>query len=317
MKQYEFITTCNCTRDCAFCYVQKSQFMASLDDAKAFISEISRREDADGIFDVVFFGGEPLMNIGPIAMIAQAMHDKFKNCKMHIITNCDLLNSVDVSQFKDLMTWHLSAYDIFNDSQKYAAFAKMFKDVVLSYTFTEDDLHLVGDFQHICCQLGIAFKTSFSHSASSWRSISAKDLAQKVFGIVHDELRMSCEAGQLTFLVKYPLQRMLGNMLCEDQSAHLCCDASKLTFLNGHFVGHCIRCAYQSAPHLELKACMNCEYCNVCSSSCVFELENGEVNDKLCALQRAQYDAICQFAKDNVNNSKWRKVVHYTIDECK
>jgi len=89
---YEFIATTKCNRNCSFCWVEKSSYVASKDDAFKFVDEVKKLEcGGQRKFKISLFGGEPLLNLEAIGIIIKAFEDD-NRCQINISTNGDLIS---------------------------------------------------------------------------------------------------------------------------------------------------------------------------------------------------------------------------------
>lgn len=331
---YELILTDRCTRCCKFCQIQQTGYDESIQNIEKFIDLV---KNATGDFKVQLFGGEPLLNLEGIRAVVEQLSRDPRCQAIMLATNGDLIPEACGEKWVKQVDWHISAYDIFNDPAKYQKMRDMLgKDVSIQYTFTEDDINLVPRLQSIARSFAIPmkYKIAFSHSRSSWTRINVVELRDLVFNAATSELELLLDEfpRPLGALMVKPLKRVVECCLLQKDfkaKKRLCCldqddqdQHSKKVFYRGEFVGPCIlardvpadkRCLHSVDPK-----CKVCDYDIICTRSCFCELggrgEEQIVDDKLCAIQKAQFDAVCQFAVQHQYSRVWREILRKAID---
>ena len=131
---YEFIATNRCNRQCDFCWVEKGSYIASKDDASKFIKEVKQFESYSNRqkFKISIFGGEPLLNLEAIEMIASAFSDD-RRCQINISTNGDfILQNISRIQMMPNINWHVTAYDYKTEKAKYLDIAHALQNLTFS-----------------------------------------------------------------------------------------------------------------------------------------------------------------------------------------
>lgn len=327
---YELVLTDQCTRSCSFCWVQQTSHVESKDNVLKFIDEVKKSNQQE--FVISLFGGEPLLNIEGIKLVVEQFANDPRCKSLEIATNGDLIPKIINQDWVKVLKWHISAYDIFEDATKYQQIATQLglDRTTIQYTFTENDIHLVHQFQKLAreCVHASQYRIVFSHSKMSWNSISQEKLHQLVFGVAMNELELVLNdfpKVQSCTMLK-PLKNIIGKCLLDNnqqREKRFCClDTSKRVFYNGNFIGPCLlakdiqadhRCIYSIDPK-----CIHCDYDRVCSRSCFCELLDSQiVDDKLCIIEKAQFDAVSEFASKHQYSRIWREIIRRieAIDE--
>lgn len=325
---YELVLTEQCTRKCKFCWVQQSNCIESLDNIQRFVAQVKNSPDSE--FKISLFGGEPLLNLSGIRLVVDSFSRDPRCSSIILTTNADLIQTVlDESWIKDV-EWQVSAYDIFSDKERYQSILrKLPPTAMIQYTFTEDDINLVKDFQQIAKKhfSQTRYRTVFSHSRSSWKHIDSSQLYQMVFDAIASELSLTLDEFPKIRCcsISKPLRAVVGKCLLGgyhfSSSKRPCCldygeddTCQKQVFYHGRFIGPCLstrdiapdkRCIVSIDPK-----CKSCCYDSICTRSCFSELLDGQtVDEKLCAVERGQLDAVCQFARDHQYSRVWREIV--------
>ena len=306
---YEIYLTTKCTRQCAFCYVQKTSFVESRENVEKFIQYIKCHENNTSQFNVNLFGGEPLIAFDLIQIVVDGL-STFKNAKINLITNCDLLSSIAQDSIRN-MSIYATAYDIFTDPEKYSNYVKMFNIKQLQYTFTQDDIDKCGQFAQICNEMCVDYKIRFSHDKMSWSRFSSDKLQQIVYGIAYDEIDRIAKYGTSMRgnMALEPLTQLILAAFGKKTSHKSCLDSQRMSFFNGKFYGKCIRFLEKQPDNSIPIKCKSCEYFLACNHFCHAELENGQVNEKLCAIKFGVFSGI----SESVYNKKYNNNIYLLL----
>lgn len=270
-----------------------------------------------------------MLNQNGIRQVVEAFQENQQVTSIDICTNADLFEEFERNcpDLVQKLSWGISAYDFFESESKRARYFKLAKKLkaALMYTFTSSDIVQATDFSETCWKNGTRFKIAFSHSASSWNAISADEIYKLVFSIVYSELDKTVERYPqfMSIAVMKPLRMVVGHMLKGPQTnCRWCLDCNeKMTFYKGEFVGSCMQ---ESVEKLSCKtssmppppSCGDCNYIPICTKSCMFEHDSSRnVPASLCAIERAQLDAFCQFAEAKKHDLKWRLVLRRIIEK--
>lgn len=327
---YEIVLADACTRKCQFCWVPQTGYIASHADIQHFIEQVLVREDNhQQKFRISLFGGEPLLNQNGVRQVVSAFQEDHRVSSIDICTNADLFEEFEQScpDLVQKLIWGISAYDFFESESKRVRYFRIAKklNAALMYTFTSSDISQASNFSETCWKNDTRFKIAFSHSASSWDALRADEIYKLVFDIVYCELAKTIERYPqfMSIAVMKPLRMVVGHMLKGSQSAcRWCLDCNeKMAFYKGEFVGSCMQesikklsCKTSSMP--SPLSCRDCDYISICTKSCMFEHDAyGNVPASLCAIERAQLDAFCQFAEAKKYDLKWRLVLRQIIEK--
>ena len=114
--QYEFYLTDDCNRSCKFCKIPKKKFYATQNQAEEFYKIVQKEQEGKlDKYDLLFFGGEPLLNITVLKHLVNLFKDD-NRCIMHLTTNADFLDEfLDTKELTRIDKVILSAYDIFKE----------------------------------------------------------------------------------------------------------------------------------------------------------------------------------------------------------
>ncbi len=326
---YEFIATNQCNRRCSFCWVKKGSYVASKNDALKFIEEVKKLETRPmpRKFKISIFGGEPLLNLEVVEAIVNA----FKNdqqCQINISTNGDLIfQQLPRIQALARIKWHVTAYDFKTDTRKYLSIAQALSDLVFSYTFTESDIDDARAFKEFARDHAhVQYKIAFSHCPSSWKSIDAENLRSKVLDIMTSELEDivddSYSVPIQSILADHYLSLIVGAVARlhygQDLVPTTCLTGyQKMSFFDGRFCGKCLRVPQsreEELAKLRFECCGGCDYEKACTKSCIAEVKDGGVVDeKLCTIEKACFDAVAMFTERHQCNRVWRDKIlkHY------
>ena len=324
MDVYELFLTRKCTRQCDFCYVQQSDFIESLDNIEKFISEVEKAETQYSYFHINFFGGEPLLNFEGIEKVVNKFKD-YQNCQLNLITNGDLISKLSNYGYIGKLNVQISAYDIFRDQKKYEDMLNALresKSVMLSYTFTENDIDKIYLFQSICKTLQVKSKIAFSHSPKSWDNMSADSLHQALYQFYKKEINDYINQNN-PLIIPSTIERYLKRSasLIFDRKIHQCncLTYPKQVFYNGKFIGPCIRFndnACKLDCQKEFNRCNECQYKIACSKMCMAEcMRENDVPEKLCMIEKAPFDTIFEYINDNIKSDNVRIMLKYLLED--
>ena len=325
---YEIVLTTSCTRNCDFCWVQKSQFFESSANIQRFIHLV--KDAKQERFKISIFGGEPLLNLDGIKQIVSGFKD-YEQCEDIVITtNADNFKTILNEKWIHEVSWHISAYDFMSDPGKYKNLAKVLGPSLkqIQYTFSENDIDQVKDFQTYSRSIDsqLKYKIAFSHSRSSWTRIGESDVYSKVFNAMISEFNLALDDFPKfrTISTANILKSILGGTGIVDgyQKKCSCLDQmsnKKAVFYQGKFIDVPCLLLEQRRHAVDLaknnsydSKCMNCEYFKICSQSCLGELEeDGKVDSKLCQIEKAKFDAACDFIADH----KYSRILKELIKE--
>lgn len=321
---YELALTNACTRHCDFCQIRQSSYVESRENVFKFIQMV-KAKSGDQKFSISLFGGEPLVNTSAIELVVNMFKDLEQCSEISISTNGDLFESIASEPWVKHLRWCITAYDILKSHAKYQKMANTLEglDVQFQYTFSDSDLEQSSEVVENLRSLGTKYKLAFSHSAKSWKTVNTVDLYSRVHGMTAGELEQCLDdfPSFRSLMIVNPLKKILAGVdMVEDHGlgCHCCIDTRigcKEVFYHGKFVGPCLafhmagRDAREADKPLS-KSCEECEYSSVCLRSCALELgESGKVDEKLCAIERAQLDAVCEFAMKHKYSRIWREIV--------
>lgn len=315
--EYEIYLTTKCTRNCAFCYVDKHEFVETLDNARKFVNYIKQHERFNSNFTVNLFGGEPTLAIELIIFIFDELKH-YKNAHINLITNGDILESLQRYAQLQSLNIFLTPYDIFSNTQKYANLIKHFPIRQIQYTFTEDDIDMHENFSSIAYDINIPYKIRFSTDPQSWKAINKFDLHEKIFNVMRFELDLLANRRlpAISLLPLPMLSRLLIATFNYNAKHHSCLDIQKMSFYNGEFYGKCIRFQDKNVDENYIpQKCKSCEYFLACDHSCHAELVDGQVNEKLCIIKKAQFDAIIKYVYNKKYNNNISQILKYLLKE--
>lgn len=316
--QYEFYLTDDCNRSCKFCKIPKKKFYATQNQAEEFYKIVQKEQEGNlDKYDLLFFGGEPLLNVTVLKHLVNLFKDD-NRCIMHLTTNADFLDEfLDTKELARIDKVILSAYDIFKDHSKYIKFAKKIKDCMLTYTFIEDDINRVDDYTDLCYNTDVKFRAVTSHSTSSWNKIDENELVEHIFSMYMYQLEKCLDYFKCTgkFLIQEDarqlMKRLVQSMYYSSKLSDLwCTSCSKKSFYNGKFIGKCLMLGSQSCTEESLpQKCRDCKYRKACTRSCRLELKDGEVDKKLCCIEHTKFDAVCKFLSLHKNDIVLQKMI--------
>ena len=323
---YEIVLTTSCTRQCDFCWVQKSQFFESSTNIQKFIQSIKDSETEK--FKISIFGGEPLLNPKGIKQIV----DGFKDCKLcenvFITTNADCFEMVSDQKWIHEVSWIISSYDFISCPEKYKNLARILGPSLkqIQYTFSENDINQTRCFQEYARSIDdqLKYKIAFSHSKNSWTRSDASYVYAKVFDAIISEFNLAIDdfpkfrAISIVNLLKSILggsgivsgyQRKCS---CLDQDSN-----QKMVFYDGKFIDFpCLLLNQRpyvvdvAKKNLYSNHCLDCEYFKICNQSCLGEIGNdGKVDFKLCQIEKAKFDATCFFIRSHKYNRILRELI--------
>jgi sulfatase maturation enzyme AslB (radical SAM superfamily) len=297
---YEIFLTEKCNRKCEFCYINQTKYIETEKNIEKFISFVKNNSKSQTLYKIYMFGGEPFINYSGIEKI----YDNFsheKNCEIHIITNGDLIEDYMIKKLSNVHL-HISTYDIFNSEshKKYLRIYNNFKYCVCLYTLTEKDITKYKDLKNIYNSLGMKHNIHFSHDPDSWKNISNDELYNEIFEIMMYELKIyadnfSNDNPEANNFIHNHIANYIQMLFDKKMKKVYCTSYDKMTFNRGEFIGPCIRLKNKKIGYFGQK-CKKCHYFTCCTSGCNAEL-NPEVDDKLCIIEKSQFDAIEFFLK--------------------
>ena len=326
---YEIFLADSCNRSCEFCWVDKCERLASEEEVASFISAIKSKHIQEQLDTISLFGGEPLLNIDAITSILRAFADK-PDIKIELHTNGDFASDVfENEELKTLfnkMHWIVTAYDFVDNPKKYKLISSQVSDIAFAYTFTSKTIYLLNDFKTFAKACNVPYKIAFSHDPNSWVDFPTS----KIQKIIENEVKTGLDE-----FINGDYEKPLNNIwldhylklvfagLCEissneDHSQRTCLDPDKVCFKNGKFLdSKCSRLDSKTFLLLNLDRCKSCDYNRICTKTCIAEVLNeGKINEKLCMFEKACFDAISQYAVENVDNLRWkRRVVEVYLNE--
>ena len=320
MMNYQIYLTEKCTRKCQFCNLIQREYIESHNNINKFISLIKSFHGQFDNFSIDLFGGEPLLNIEAIKLIASAFIDWC--CKLKLITNADLLCNYINEPFIHRLDVVISAYDIFNDIDKYKNFQSIVKSNTLSfqYTFTQDDFQKIIDFKNICEKI---LKTNYniiiSHDPKSWNKINIDDLYEKMY-LMYNQIFFDFY-NKKTFILPIPIERHFKRyiqlLFDPDVKSFYCFQDKKKIFYHGNFIKNaCLRLDITSYDKIDIpKRCINCKYEKICPKSCVAEYVNGDIPESLCIYNKVVFDVIHNNLKELKNDRFISQLLRIYVDE--
>ena len=315
---YEIILTAKCSRTCNFCYIRQSGYIESEDNVRKFVNEVKNSQfGKNEIYDISMFGGEPFLNVNGIEIISKSFSEDWRS-NLHIVSNGDLIDDKIGENIRKCFL-HLSTYDIFDVQKRsrYLSICRMFRKSVCLYTMTEDDLPRYDEIKELYRDMGVDFHIHLSHDPCSWKSTSTGKLYDAIYKIASSELseylgRFSNENPAANDFVEQHVKRYI-NWMNWDSDEILCTDSrTKKTFYMGEFIGPCIRLR-GIEPRYSGSMCRKCEYFKMCQKGCFAEI-NDDVDEKLCTLEKARFDAVKDFLKSNENDKNVMGIVQFYKD---
>lgn len=287
---FELILTDSCNRNCNFCQIKKNNYFISEKEIIKFCDYVN---NYNGKRIVNLFGGEPLLNKDGI----RTCLNKLKlSTKINLYTNGDNLKKEDI--YLNRTNIQVTAYDIFDNSEKYSEMCKNFKNISFTFTFDQDTIFLTEDFKEICKhELNNKFKIALSHSNNSWDKIENDNLYNLIREITHNEIIYGINNKKLSKFIEPKVKRIYELKNNPNVKRVNCLSEGKMTFYKGEFLKvPCILYSNSdSCPNHYHHKCKKCIYDKICTKSCSFETINGEVPEKLCIIEKAQFDEIDSF----------------------
>lgn len=291
---YELILTDNCNRRCNFCQIEKGDYVASIDDVFSFCNYVNSDKQKDK--QVNLFGGEPLLNIKGIQICLKLLNE---NVKINLYTNGDFIEDIESISNIDRLNIQVTAYDIFKDCEKYEKMLTIFPDIKFTFTFDDSNINKVDKFKIICEErLNDNYKFALSHSNSSWNTLSNEYLMKKVKEITQNEIKTSICKHKISNFIETKVKRIIE---FKSKSGNIdrinCISGSKKTFYKGKFLD--IPCLmYTNKTNCKIlnsNKCNLCKYTKLCTKSCNYELINNEVPEKLCVIEKTQFDVLTEY----------------------
>jgi hypothetical protein len=141
------------------------------------------------------------------------------------------------------------------------------------------------------------FKFALSHSSESWCNIENVVLCEKIGKIVKNEIKDSIYNHKLSKFIEPKVKRLVELKNNKDIKEFTCLDGDKKTFYRGNFLE--IPCILYSDKNIlnknNYKKCLSCDYKKICTKSCYYECINGEVPEKLCLIEKIQFDILMSY----------------------
>lgn len=317
---YEIILTKSCTRHCAFCTIEQSNYIETIENIKKYYNWILNIQEKRGNqnYDISLFGGEPLLNINGIKKCIELFYKE--NCEITLYTNGDLLDKVYNKKFLQRINIQISVYDIFKNTQKYIDIINKLKckSIQFAYTFSNIDINKIYDFVQICESIGINYKISISHTAASWINMSEKDVYNKIFDFyLWYGRRFYTKAFSLTLPkpIKKEFTQATDFLYNSTSNIKTCISKNKYVFSNGLMHGSCEKIFNINLKDEIPAGCDNCLYKHICTKSCLAELVCSTVPKKLCLIEKAKIEAMLYLINEKSLEFNMRRLVQYNIDK--
>lgn len=311
MQTYEIFLTSQCTRECKFCDICKDGYKSSDDDVSSFIQYVKEREEKLSNFHISFFGGEPFMQVDAIYKIVDAFKD-YPNCYFFATTNGDFLDRVDTQQLSPRFVLSISAYDIFDNVEKYKRLAAKFSCLQPTFLFTFDQstINRLDDFVSICQMNSLSYKVVFSHSLKSWNSMPIDELEDRLHKFYSNEINQfysSKEFAPSQSIAKY-FNRFAQCILDESTEEFFCTTDSKEVLYRGKNIGSCIRLKDTKDFQYPTR-CKTCKYAQCCSKGCIAEYHDSSIDEKLCAISKVAFEVIEDFINSHQTETRLKKIL--------
>jgi hypothetical protein len=175
---------------------------------------------------------------------------------------------------------------------------KNIPNLLFSYTFDQTNINLIEEYKKICREkLNNNFKFALSHSNDSWCNIKNDKLYEKISEIVKNEIKDSIYYHKLSKFIEPKVKRIIELINNKNIKEYTCLDGEKKTFYKGKFLETpCILYA-DNKKNIKNKYenCLLCAYKKICTKSCYYECIDGEVPEKLCLIERAQFDCLMEY----------------------
>jgi sulfatase maturation enzyme AslB (radical SAM superfamily) len=286
---YELILTENCNRNCSFCDIRKTDYVETVENIRNFYQTFDRGQR----YTLVFFGGEPLLNIEGINEMMHLVEND--DCDIRLITNGDFIDRFSLIYDSDRIKVQVSAYDIFKDHKKYSDMHKTLGERMnLSYVFTEDDIGKVREYKGICESIGVDYIYSLSHSERSWRNMDSETLRRKITDLACHEIM----SRKHVVLDRY-IKRFLELRQNGDVQERCCIDSGKMILHRGRIIRGCMLFGGMDIEKQTsgIGKCSDCYYRTICFKSCFYERISGNVPEKLCMIERTLIDRAYEFCR--------------------
>lgn len=289
---FELILTDSCNRNCDFCQIKKQTHCANIHEMEYFCNEVN---DYKQKCSVNFFGGEPLLNI---PMMEYCINNLNNDIKLNLYTNGDKIEQIYNKEYLKKLNIQVTVYDIFENYEKYQKMCENIPNLLFSYTFDQTNIHLIEEYKQICREkLNGNFKFVLSHSSDSWCNIENDKLCEKISEIVKNEIKDSIYNHKLSKFIESKVKRLIELKNNKDIKEFTCLDGDKKTFYRGKFLE--IPCILYSDKNILIKnnykKCLSCDYKKICTKSCYYECINGEVPEKLCLIEKSQFDVLIDY----------------------
>ena len=286
---YELILTENCNRNCSFCDIKKTDYVETAENIWNFYRTFDRSQK----YTLVFFGGEPLLNIDGINEMMRLVEDD--DCDIRLITNGDFIDRFSRIYDKDRIKVQVSAYDIFKDYKKYFDIHGMLGEGMnLSYVFTENDIGRIREYKEISEAIGSDYTYSLSHSERSWEKIDAEMLRRRIADLAYHEIT----SRKHIVLDRY-VKRFLELRRNGDIQERCCIDSGKMILHRGRIIRGCALLDGMDIGKqtLGIGKCSDCYYRKICFKSCFYERVNGNIPEKLCLIEKTLVDCAYSFCR--------------------
>ena len=291
---YELILTDKCNRKCKFCQISKGNHNASKKDIISFCNFVNHNNQNS---KVNLFGGEPLLNIKGIDLCFQYLNPSLS---VTLYTNGDELLKLINKPYINSLNIQVTTYDIFEDVEKYRKLCNSFNNIIFTFTFDETNIDKIEEYKNICRNdLNNNYKFALSHSNDSWINIDNITLYNKIYEITKQEIYDSIYSHKLSRFIEPKIKRLYELKHNPNIKPYTCLSEGKMTFYDGRFLNvPCILYKNDcSNPKNKYEKCINCKFNLICNKSCSFECVDGEVPEKLCIIEKAQFDCCSIFCK--------------------
>lgn len=256
-------------------------------------------------YDVNLFGGEPLLNWECVQIVLDGFKDE-PRAAMNLITNGDLIGE-HMYPFLDGCNVFISAYDAFdpNRFERYKEIRNRLKRCVFLFTVSEDNLDRIDELEDLFGTNGLELHIHFSHDPNSWKNMDVGVLKTKIKDIFATRLKRYSQSysnsnPRAPYLLDSHLTRYIQTCAVDSDEHLYCTTQEKKTFMDGRFIGPCIRLKDKELSYKE-SLCSKCRFDRCCTRGCFAEID-GEVDSHLCAIEMARFEAIEDFIKSKPEN---------------
>ena len=315
---YEIILTDKCNRLCNFCNYKKGNYIENINNIELFCNFLKTNLDNKNK-KISLFGGEPLLNKDGIDFIVSSFKNDQKY-KLLLTTNGDFISQFQYLNNIENLSLHISAYDIFDDLKKYESYVQMFnnKKILLSYTFTSNDVNRYLDFVDMCKNIDCQCKPVFSHSYFSWKDLSYNDVYHLIYSIFFSILKRIFIENRYSIIqpIEFALKRIIEYLYSNSVNYINCISRNRKIFYKGKMHFGCIL-----VNDIEKKVgmipnnCVDCKYVKICSKSCMQQLINNRIPKQLCAIEKAQIESTIDFISQNSQNAYLKQILQNYLDD--